>query len=72
MKGGVRSFNIARESEPLKSKRVETSLFVCSTAFLTSCLSTSETMSNEGMVEALGEIKLGLLREARCRARCVV
>src|SRR3990167_1471255 len=39
-----------RASEPLKSKRVPTSLLVCSIAFLTSVLSTSETMSKVGMV----------------------
>src|SRR5512135_2823559 len=41
-----------RASEPLKSKRVLTSLLVCSTAFLTSVFSTSETMSKDGMVVA--------------------
>ncbi len=38
-----------RASEPLKSKRVETSLLVWSTALRTSTWFTSETMSNEGM-----------------------
>src|SRR5690348_16291553 len=38
-----------RASDPLQSKRVLTSLFTWSTAFLTSCLSTSETISNDGI-----------------------
>src|SRR5688572_5964300 len=43
------SFCSTRASEPLKSKRFEISLLVCSTAFFTSCWSTCETMSKEGI-----------------------
>src|SRR5512135_3530861 len=38
-----------RASEPLKSKRLAISRFACSSAFFTSCLSTCETMSKDGM-----------------------
>src|SRR4051812_6033875 len=44
-----------RASEPLKSKRLEISLFACSTAFFTSCWFTCETMSKEGMRLAVVE-----------------
>jgi hypothetical protein len=42
-----------RASDPLKSKRVETSLLVWSIALLTSAWSASETMSNEGVAGAI-------------------
>ncbi len=45
-----------RASDPLKSKRVPTSLFVWSTALPTSTLFTSETMSNEGMAVFLATV----------------
>src|SRR5438105_4190077 len=54
-----------RASEPLKSKRLVISLLACSTAFLTSCRSTWDTMSKEGIGSSLvsrSAIALGAAR----------